>query len=181
MRRLLAIFTVLTLSLALTAPASAKKGGAQDPPDPPDGLSCAQMQYPITAEYPGSSSILGYQEFPGGFSFALSDDLHAACIDVTAPQGTWEVTIDLGTARQTGFSIKDSVPGDWCVPWTTTKTDTVFSTDELRDGEVPAEVPASAIDACGTDFTDPSPPLAFQAEFRGRGTVTYTVTVPSAP
>jgi hypothetical protein len=177
MRRVLAIFTALAVVLALATPASAKKGGVKGPPDRPDpaGLSCAEMQYPITAEYPlpaGGALPEGFELIPGGFKFVLSDVLHAACVDVTAPAGTWTIGIDLSNARAAGFSIKDSVPGDSCVPWTTTRNDAVFSTDD---------VPASAVEACGPRFPDPSPPLALQAEFRGKGTVTYTVTVPTVP
>jgi hypothetical protein len=52
------------------------------------------------------------------------------------------------------------VPGDWCIDWTTTETNKNFTFDYIPAGET---------NACGTEFSDGDPSLAFQAGGRLRG------------
>jgi hypothetical protein len=136
LRRFLLPALILTLTLPLSAAASAK-GGPSKPH--PDGMTCAAFGF---GDYALAET--------DGFTVEAAD--HLICIDwTTTAARSWTMAIS-GPAladhrfKQVYVEVKDSVPGDWC--WhgagLTPTASSLMS----------PVIPLSTSDACGTEYTD---------------------------
>lgn len=177
MKRLIALVSVVVLTLSLAVPGLAKPGNR--PPGPErDGHTCGTSPLrdgsaAFNTTWDGSAPLV-YRFLPGEPSL---------CIDLTndAP-ATMTITVTGSqNANSVGGNVKDSYPGDVCA---------LFDMIDLRDattGSTSVSIPGSAIDACGTLWTDDLPSLvssvvvAFSGKYQKLGSdafidVTITMT-----
>ena len=78
--------------------------------------------------------------------------------------GSWTIDVDMGTAIEVDLVVRDSVaPGDLC--WGPSVGDGIIT----EGGTYTYETQASTLNACGYEFDDADPALAFivRASYRG--------------
>ena len=189
MRRFWTVQLVLALTVLMAVPAGAAKPDRPGEPDPAMGMTCEETgalrffdHVPVTwmdqegKEYGEQTvEIDGEWVFLRSFTVVLNRH-ESACVDVTSVEGSWQVDIDLGTARSVGYGIADSVnPSDTC--WRESVDTTQLMTTPT--------IPASTLNACDdgyNDFGDGDERLAFAAWYDGvrklATPVTITVTLP---
>lgn len=159
-RMTLMLAMVLLLSLTATSPAA---GGpdidcevkpnhpacpGDDPtPDHPDGGTCEASGDAWIAE-------------TDGFTAVFTEKL--LCVDWTTTKAAdWRITVwpNTGAKASVWATVRDSHPGDWC--W---RADDAWQEIDTPDGlavtAVMSAIPAAAIDACGTEYTDLADPPA---------------------
>jgi hypothetical protein len=195
--RMLVLAASLTLLLALVSTANAAPGKCNPKKDPgcsptttvvvPGslgvGLSCAEY----ATLNPGSVVPLIWDANTDGtfhdFDLTLTSRDNDTCIDIsTTTPGSFTVEVTPVTPPPKGKSslhalIKDSHPGDHCGtveggPGSALNLNLKNETTGTID-----DVPAAAIDACGTGYTDTTAPLAFMLELTGRRGITAEITL----
>lgn len=144
-RILLVLLTLAVAVLAVPLGAASAKGG---PKPPPEGVTCAEY----VALYDQPDEV--FQETDG---FTITVGPGFSCVDWTTSQAsTWNVVVeDYPTRSFSGvmFAVKDSQPGDLCWEFADAEL-TRLQLNAGVDTLTSPLIPAAAVDACGTRFTD---------------------------
>lgn len=174
MRRVLLAVLIATVVLLMAAPAGAgkpdKPGKPDEPgPDHPDGVTCA--------EFYGEEYDWDHFAEPvwtaNGFRVTLTPEVNLTCIDLDVEAANWAVESTLVSALSYTFSVKDSVPGDFCY----------FSPRGDDTSVVVGPMPGASLDACGVEYSDSDSQLVFQAlaKVKRGGSVTLNVILEAPP
>jgi hypothetical protein len=179
MKRFWTVLLIVTVAIVMALPAGAVKpdNPGKPPPDEPlVGLTCAEAAIEYGIDHVDGDWNDAMTEFT--VKVGVRED---ACVDVISLEGDWEIKVDIGTAIQVGFGVRDSFAGDRC--W-----GPCLGTGLVTESGTYAFVtPASGLDACGDTFGDEDEALAFiaWADFRGPAKsatpATITVTLPAEP
>jgi hypothetical protein len=182
-RNRLALVMAISVVMAMAAgPALAKKGDKGPPDrDPVGGHTCEEQAPP--------GPVVTWAD-DSHFSFTLDRDNGSACVDVLAPAGPWQVTVEGSGARSLTLVPGDSYsPGDSC-GGASLHAGSIYGTLTLPlPIDTRTKIPAATVNACGVAFGewigevlvmeqtgDPNP-LVFQAFLTGGNKATATIHV----